>query len=418
MPTTMEILRVEHEGCPELVITGRLDSYWARHVGEAVDELMREGHHDARLNLANTSYISSAGIRVLVQAFQQFTAVGGTLLVVEPSAAVRQILDLAGLGNMLCAPMAHEPARDKSTMWTRDEDHCTFEIYHCAPGERLDCKIAGHPEHLLSNGFDKSDCLMIQVPRDVISLGLGAFGDTYEDCRERFGEFVAVAGCAAYQPTDETGCADYILGAGTLLPRLATLYSLSCKGRFERFLRFDSHPQRGPVGLSKILESCAEAAEAPAAGLVMLAESSGVLGASLKRSPTSPHEPLFHHPEVRQWLSFSPVRSYSRCVLLIAGVIAKHPCPPELLPLLRTVKHGSSLAGHFHAAVFGYRPLRKGYIELEPAVERLFDSGGLQCVLHLLADDRAGSGGGETELTRGACWIGPIAEIGSLEGNL
>lgn len=418
MQTAMEITRVERGGYPELTINGRLDSYWARHVAEAIDELMRGGSHHARLNLSKTSYISSAGIRVLVQAFQQFAAVGGTLMIVEPSPSARQILELAGLGAMMGEPVPEEQGRREPKVSTREEVGCTFEVYEYAPGERLLCRIAGRPDRLISEGFGERDCEIMPVPRDVIALGLGAFGDTYEDCRERFGEFVMVAGCAACQATDETGYADYMLTAGNLVPRVANLYSLSCKGRFERLLRFDSNPQFGPVGLASILRVCMETAEAPVAGIVIIAESSGVLGASLKRSPTRQHQALFHHPEVREWLSFSPVRNHTRSALLVVGVAAQSPCPPELEPWLRPLKRDSTIKGHFHAAVFGYRPLRKGYVELEPAVERLFDSGGLQSVLHLIADDRADSGAGETEFTRGACWIGPIARTLSAEEAL
>jgi hypothetical protein len=48
---------------------------------------------------------------------------------------------------------------------------------------------------------------------------------------------------------------------------------------------------------------------------------------------------------------------------------------------------------------------------MKTAVRSLFDAGGLQGVLHLLADDREISGGGESELLRGACWVSPVTEI-------
>lgn len=418
MQSAMEIARAERGGRPELEISGRMDGYWARHVADAMDELMREGTHHVRLNLSKTSYISSAGIRVLVQGFQQFAAVGGTLVIVEPSPAVRQILELAGLGSLMCEAAPQEQRRRESAIQTREQSGCTFEVHECEPGARLLCRIAGHPEPLVSEGFGEQDCEIFAVPADVMSLGLGAFGGSYAECRERFGEFLAVAGCVACQPTDETGYADYMLSAGSLVPRIGTLYSVSCKGKFERFLRFDSQPQSGPTSLTNIITACMETAEAPLAAMVIVAESSGVLGASLKRPPVGRHEALFHHPEVRQWLSFSPVRSYPRSVLLVAGVVAKPPCPAALAPLVRPVNRNSALAGHFHAAVFGYRPLRKGYIELEPTVTHLFEGGGLQSVLHLVSDDRANSGSGETEFTRGACWTGPISRILSPEETL
>src|SRR5437899_5820970 len=41
----------------------------------------------------------------------------------------------------------------------------------------------------------------------------------------------------------------------------------------------------------------------------------------------------------------------------------------------------------------------------------LFEGQALEGILHLLSDDRALSGGGQSELVRGACWIAPISNI-------
>ncbi len=410
MQTGMEITRVDQGTSPELLVSGRLDGYWSRHLEEAIDELMREGIHSVRLNLSKTEYISSAGIRVLVRAFQQFTAVGGALLVVEPSVAVRRVLDLAGLGEMFFAPATHREAAPVWPQATRyEEDGLSVEIYECHPGATLACRIAGRPEGLVSADFKKEDAEVLQLPPNVFALGLGAFGESYEACGDRFGEFVAVAGCAAGQPTEETGYADYMVTSGNFAPRVMTPYNLSCRGEFARLLRFESNPGSGPAPFSRMIASCMAAAGSPASGIVMIAESAGMLGASLKRSPAlEKGEALFHYPEIRQWLSFSPVRSYCRSVAVIAGIATQIPAPAALAPLLRPMHADSHLLGHFHAAAFGYHPLRKGYVELDPLVKRLFETGGLQGVLHLLADDRPGVGAGESEFTRGACWVGPL----------
>lgn len=421
MQTVMEITRIERGGYPELLVSGRLDSYWARHLSEAIDELMREGIHQTRLNLSQTTYISSAGIRVLVQGFQQFSAVGGALVVVEPSPAVRQVLELAGLATLFSAPAEAGQASTpgESVVWRHEDPGCAYEGYDCHPGARLLCSVAGRPDLLASAGYREEHAECLRLAPDVFALGLGAFGETYAACRDRFGEFLAVAGCAACQPTDETGCADDMISSGTFVPRMTTLYSVCCRGKLARLLRFEGKPGAGPVGLGNVVSACLAAAASPAVGLVMLAESAGLMGASLKRSPAGTDSgTLFHHPEVRQWLSFSPVRSHARSVAIIAGVAVRSPSPPALAALLRPVKTDSDLLGHFHAAAFGYHPLRKGYVELEGAVKRLFDSGGLQGVLHLLADDRPGAGAGESEFTRGACWVGPLERVLSPEESL
>ncbi|HOL70737.1 MAG TPA: STAS domain-containing protein [Bryobacteraceae bacterium] len=420
----MEITRADVDGCPELRVSGRLDSYWSRHLGEAIDELLREGIHRARLNLADTSYISSAGIRVLLQAYKQFVAVGGALVVVEPSARVREVLDLAGLGTLLgtaaVAP-AKEAARGDAVVWRLEEDGCAFEAYDCERGARLAWRVEGSPELLPAAAFEERHAATFKLSRDVMALGIGAFGDSWAACRERFGEFLAVGGCAACQPTDETGCADDMVSTGTFTPSLMTLHSLSCQGKFARLVRFESAGGGGPVGLTTIVRGCLAAAgpageAAPAAGVVLVAESAGLLGAALKRPPVgNGNAALFRHPEVRQWLSFSPVRSHTRAVAVVVGVAARAPVPEPPAKLLRPLDADGKLVGHFHAAAFGYRPLRKGYIEMEATVRRLFEGGGLQGVLHLLADHRPGCGAGESEFTRGACWVGPLESISSPE---
>jgi len=415
MQTGMEITRVDRDDSPELHVSGRMDGYWSRHLEEAIDELMREGIHRVKLNLSKTAYISSAGIRVLVHAFREFSAVGGALMVVDPSPAVRRILDLAGLGEMLFTPAVRkEAAAVPEPVKSYAEGECRFEIYEYRPGAQLACRIAGRTERLASASFNREDSMLLSLPSDVFAFGLGAFGEDYEACSGRFGEFLAVAGCAAGQPAEETGSADYMVSSGSFIPRVMTLYSLCCRGDFTELVRFESNPSAGPIQFSRTVAACMAAAGSPVVGMVMVAESAGILGASLKRSPVDGGA-LFDYPEIRQWLSFSPVRSHSRSVVIIAGVAARSPVPASLASLLRPVGSDPSLLGHFHAAAFGYHPLRKGFVELEPIVKRLFETGGLQGVIHLLTDDRPGVGAGESEFTRGACWIGPLGRFPAAE---
>ena len=67
--------------------------------------------------------------------------------------------------------------------------------------------------------------------------------------------------------------------------------------------------------------------------------------------------------------------------------------------------------GHFHAAAFSYRPLKKGDIDLKATVTTLFETESLQGVLHLLADDRQAAGPHQSEFVRGACWIAAVSDI-------
>ena len=208
---------------------------------------------------------------------------------------------------------------------------------------------------------------------------------------------------------------DSLVSTGALVPELSVLYALACEGRFAQLARFDTTPGDSPIRLSLLAAAGLDIVEADVAGMVMVAESAGLMGAALRRSPAlaaaalAPAAP-FAHPQIREWLSFTPERACARSLVVVVGVVARAE-RSALTPLLRPLGNAAWPAGHFHAAALSYRPLQKGQIELELTVQALFEGETLQGVLHLLNDDRPIVGAGESEFVRGACWLAPIAEI-------
>ncbi len=98
---SMQITKIQRGEFVEVRISGRLDGYWADHLTTGLAEVVREGGHQIRVNLSEVSFLSSAGIRVLVQFFKQLRAIDGSLAVCNPSEHVSQVLDLAGLRGLL-----------------------------------------------------------------------------------------------------------------------------------------------------------------------------------------------------------------------------------------------------------------------------------------------------------------------------
>jgi hypothetical protein len=78
---------------------------------------------------------------------------------------------------------------------------------------------------------------------------------------------------------------------------------------------------------------------------------------------------------------------------------------------LRPLGKAPDLTGHFHAAAFSYRPLKSREADLKATTAMLFETETMQGLLHLLCDDRALTGVGESEFMRGTCWISPISTI-------
>jgi anti-anti-sigma factor len=407
----MEISKQQSGKFTELVVKGRLDGYWADHLTASVEEVIRGGADHVRLNMAGVGYISSMGVRVLVHFYKQLSGINGVFALSNPSEPVKRVLDMMRLGDLLIAREAEQPAPATAPETGRriDTAAAAFEVFDYAPGAALKCSAVGDPALLASGGYTKDHARTLTFPESSMAIGLGAFGDHYDDCRTRFGEFLSVAGAAAYQPTDGSNVADYLVSEGSFVPELQVLYSLVCEGKFASLARFEA-TETAP--LSALLESCLDISGAPSAGIVMIAESAGLVGAALRRSPAECDRgaPTFEHPGIRQWLSYSAERTHTRSLAVVAGVAARS-ANGKLGPMLRPIGAGSALAGHFHAAAFSYRPLQKGRIELPSTVKSVFEAETLQGVLHLLADDRESAAAPQSEFVRGACWIGPIGEV-------
>jgi hypothetical protein len=176
-------------------------------------------------------------------------------------------------------------------------------------------------------------------------------------------------------------------------------------------LRFDKGSEQASVPLSVVVQACLEAAGSDVVGLVMVAETAALIGAALQKTPCRPpadqSRSIFAFPDVRDWLSFTAEAALLNTTSLIVGVAATA-ARGASLPLLKPLVPSGALHGHFHAAAFPYRPLRKGRVELAATVGPLFESEQVQGLLHLLNDWRPASGAGESRFLRGACWCAPI----------
>jgi hypothetical protein len=284
-----------------------------------------------------------------------------------------------------------------------------FDVFELMPQASLRCRVLGAPELVDGCRFGPEHCRTLRCPAGTFGVGLGAFGRDFTDCRARFGEFLTVAGAAVYLPTDGTDVPDYVVSAGALVPELKVLYALVCEGHFSALARFESRPRDSRIGLSDVAEACMEIAGQDGAGVVMVAESAGLVGAALRRSPA--FEPSgdvpFGYPQVREWLSFTPERAYPRSLALVAGVVTRTE-RPELAAWLRPMRRQAGRRSFSRRRVF-VSAAQKGTIDLT-TVSTLFEGESLQSVLHLLADDRDLVGVGEMN-SCGACWIASLAEI-------
>ncbi len=410
-------MRIERERTTQhfaLTIAGRLDAESAGALESEFEEIIRSGPHTVLLDMQQIEYISSAGIRILIKSHKSLKSLEGRLSIVAASPMVREVLDLTGLNHLsadIPRPGAVSPPESEAA--TRGKfGSIEFDDHRVADEDTpFRGSLHGDPQAALLNGIEPGATRTLSLPQEVIAVGLGAMGSGFQDCKDRFGEFLAVAGAAVYRPTDAPNAsADYMLQTGALQPSVEAVYAIHAQGRFGHCIRFEDDGASPGAPLSALVRLAQKQCHSEAVAVAMIAESAGLIGAALKRSPADllPTQSMFHHPEIRQWLDFTPESAHKRALALVVG-FAGDLDSAEGVPFMRPMSPGtSSLLGHFHACAFTYRAMPGGPLDLRDTVHLLFEEQAILDVMHLLNDQRDISGSGESLLKRGALWCAPL----------
>jgi anti-anti-sigma factor len=412
----MKIDATRQGGAVTLRLGGRLDREWAEHLSSALDELLRQGVRTLSIDLSNVTYVSSAATKVLTRWQQELSLLRGEVQLTSMPPAVREMFAVTGWdARFETNGTSSGPNNLRQSSWYQRAGFATsgqYQMSSSEPAGTLTCRLHGHPAQLSQAPFGPGDCDVVDFPPAKFGIGLGAIGGSYEDGCERVGELVAVAGSIAYFPSDGARMPDYLVGEGPVAPRAMLASGLTCEGGFSKLVRFSPQPDSDSVPLSELAAVCLEASGSKVAGLVIAGETAGLSGARLRQSPAAPGgQPVrFDVPAVRDWLSFSPERTYSVSTTLIAGVVARAP-DGALASHLRPFGVTGRLHGHFHAAVFSYYPLPQRTVELDALTKGLFANHQLRDVLHLVWDDRGEEGVAESALVRGVGWVAPITQI-------
>ncbi|HNW94172.1 MAG TPA: STAS domain-containing protein [bacterium] len=390
----LELVRQPTADGVTLAVTGRLDAHWSMQLDRELGDIVRSGARQITLDFAGVDFMSSAGIRVIFKGIKELGAIGGALRLINAVDRVQSILTMSGVAALLAKHSAATVSPAAADSFTLDR------------GAALTVEMLGSPRDTYAEG----DAQTVAFPANAFGFGLGAFGGSATECRDRYGEFIAAGGTAAYLPADGSETPDYLAGDAQFVPAVSVLYGLKLAGGFRHLARFAATDD--PLTLTELAQRALAEAKAPAAGFMIVAESTGLVGAALRRSPMTGSGDKFAHPAVREWLGYTVERAHRHALALVVGVAATAGAePPALAPLLRPLAEG--LSAHCHALIVSYRPLPDGKIDAGTIIRELLATQEVLGVLHLLHDRRPATGVGDSEFVRGALWSAPLAGVGA-----
>ena len=366
--------------------------------------MIRDGLYDISLNLDNVVYLSSAGIRILISQYKNLKKLGGSFYLSSLSDNVEKILEMVGMAEMLTEkPEKIEPVEEKTDKSLQKHDF-RFQKTVIDTKNSMKIKTIGNPELTKTATFKKEDNINISFEKNKYALGIGAFGENFEDCRSRYGEYISLGDAVAYMPTDSSKIPDYEIKTGKLIPEINSLYTLMAEGDFSCMLNFEPMKAKKSIILSDIVDSIFEMNKTDHAAILMVAESDGLVGVSLSKSPVD-EKALFQFPEIKDNVNFTTEPTHTKMLTISFGYFTKNP-EGQMIKFLRPLKPGSDISGHMHSAIFPFQPIKKNNIDFNEIIHSVFENSVIEDILHLTNDHREINGLGESRFKHGYCWIG------------
>jgi anti-anti-sigma factor len=389
-----------------IFLEGRLDANWAGHLDDYLNSLVREGSYHLILNMAGVQYLSSAGIRILVSQYKKIKKIGGLFVLEDLSTAVSEVLKMVGMINILTEGTTEAAPMEKVASPFLEIKGYRFDN-EVLSNEKMTLLLTGNPGLALTSGFTAGDNRKIKFTANRYGLGIGAIGDGYEDCKSRYGEFLAFGEALVYKPSDGSKIPDYTVRTGMLEPEINALCSLQADGGFSNRISFEPLESSPAITLEDLAAGFAQTTGHKQFVFLMIAESAGLVGVSLSAPPVDGKQ-LFEFPGIRENINFTTEPAYSRMLTVSLGFYALDP-EEHVKSFLRPVKPGSSACIHTHTAVFPFQALPKKESSASKLVLHLFESSIVEDVLHLIHDSREIAGLGDSTFKQGVAWIGKFS---------
>ena len=390
-----------------IYLEGRLDASWAGHLDDYLNGLVRDGAHRLILNMSGVQYMSSAGIRTLVVHHKKLKKIGGLFVLEELSPGVAEVLEMVGMISMLTEGEKEAPVVVKEKSNFLEVGQYRFENEVLSDG-MMTLSLTGNPALSMTSGFTAEDNQKFKFKSSQYGLGIGAIGNGFEDCRSRYGEFLAIGEALFYKPSDKSRIPDYMLKTGKLEPEINALYAIRAEGAFANRIIFEPIADNSFIAISALVSGLAASSGLKQFLFLVIGESDGLVGASLNTPPVDGN-PLFDFPGIRENIHFTTEPAYSKMLSVSLGICSIDP-DETLRPFLRPDKPGSTSFIHVHSAVFPYQSLPKNEKSANKLVLHLFETSHVMDVLHLINDSREIAGIGESIFKQGVAWIGNLSK--------
>ena len=262
----MDIKVRRHGDTVVVSMGGRVDAYGAGELDRTLKELLADENLACMaFDMAEVRYLSSAGIRFIVQTMKILRRRNGALAISSLCSYCHNVLDTAGMTNSLNIFSTHSEAmgflqtvqweRQAMENWDRMETaDSPIGLFRFVPGEnsKADLKVIGSLADIFHSRVDEGRVFSRGFSQTEYSIGVGGLGEITEDYMKVLGSMLTIGGTMAWLPTDGHDLADFLVprnDTGSVMIR--TPFNLTLPGSFNEYIMFDS-TEKGGTSLDRL----------------------------------------------------------------------------------------------------------------------------------------------------------------------
>jgi len=394
-----ECIVAENQGYKCLLLKGRIDALSSPDIEREFNVLILAGDRIIVADLAEVNYISSAGLRVFLGIQKQLKKVGGQIILFRPIKSVLEVFSISGLTNMFRIVSSIEQIGKSirseavtSEIISREFEGIVIEYIRFA-ADKGSISVVGSQDNLAHAAYTEKDVITVKPSDMQFGTGLATFGEKYEDYKDLFGESMMINGNFFFYPAVKHPVVDFMLDSHVDTNfTYKFLHGFSFNGPYQYILSFNC--KDGFVEIDTLIKALFNITDNNILGIVLLAESKGLLGMNLKKVPIAEQRPdngkdIFNPINFPEWIDF-PIEPADINNIIAGTGIAINDRSLVRSGIKTIISEGSCF--HIHAGIFEKGPLSKQPGDFEKELNRVLSELSALKVQHILGKSKFSSG--------------------------
>ena len=398
----------------QISIKGRLDAFGALELDDAFNNIIKKSDIHIIIDMEEVHYLSSAGIRILLQTNKKLKKRGGDLHLCNVNQYPSEVLKMTGLDNVFLVHSGKEKAMSHITEkidkieinWKETpsytQNNIELTVYNSSQKSAI-LNAVGDISKVLFAQLEQKDIYSRKFSETEYSIGLGALGDDINEYIQILGEMITIGGTMVWLPTDGHDTPDFLTpykDTGNVTIHMG--FNAALDGDFNDIMIAKSKNGESFTisALYAAVFNIARQTQPNFSGVISIAMqadldefySSGVKIAPIKKFAPENHEMITHEDNFKDWMDINSKSKYHGETMVSFGVGMD--LSGNISTLEREALHtlfylnpanigDNEFILHDHAVIFKHVPLKKT-CDLDKTIKNIIENGKFIDMRHLL----------------------------------